>query len=39
MRQEFEAEMEPLHELLVHQANTMQRMLTNLEERLRPLNE
>ena len=39
MRQEFESEMEPLHELLVHQANTMQRMLTNLEERLRPLNE
>ena len=39
MRQEFETEMEPLHELLVHQASTMQRLLTNLEERLRPLNE
>ncbi|MGE3857786.1 MAG: hypothetical protein AB7G21_12590 [Dehalococcoidia bacterium] len=39
MRQEFESEMEPLHELLVHQAQTMQRMLANLEERLRPLNE
>lgn len=39
MRQEFESEMEPLHELLVHQAQTMQRMLSNLEERLRPLNE
>ena len=39
MRQEFESEMEPMHELLVQQANTMQRLLTNLEERLRPLNE
>ncbi|MFA7249354.1 MAG: hypothetical protein WC273_06925 [Dehalococcoidia bacterium] len=39
MRQEFESEMEPLHQLLVQQANTMQRTLTNLEERLRPLNE
>lgn len=39
MRQEFESEMEPLHELLVRQAGTMQRLLTNLEERLRPLNE
>ena len=39
MRSEFETEMEPLHELLVHQAQTMQRMLANLEERLRPLNE
>ena len=39
MRQQFEAEMEPLHELLVQQAGTMQRLLTNLEERLRPLNE
>ncbi|MSQ42370.1 MAG: hypothetical protein EXR65_04970 [Dehalococcoidia bacterium] len=39
MRQQFEAEMEPLHELLVHQSATMQRMLGNLEERLRPLNE
>ncbi len=39
MRSEFEAEMEPLHELLVRQSNTMQRLLTNLEERLRPLNE
>ena len=39
MRTEFESEMEPLHELLVHQSNTMQRLLTNLEERLRPLNE
>jgi uncharacterized membrane-anchored protein YhcB (DUF1043 family) len=39
MRQQFEAEMEPLHELLVQQASTMQRMLANLEERLRPLNE
>ena len=39
MRQQFEGEMEPLHELLVHQAATMQRMLANLEERLRPLNE
>ncbi len=39
MRQEFEDEMEPLHELLVHQSDTMQRLLTNLEERLRPLNE
>ena len=39
MRQEFESEMEPLHELLVHQTATMQRMLSNFEERLRPLNE
>ena len=39
MRQEFETEMEPLHELPVPQASTMRRLLTNLEERLRPLNE
>lgn len=36
MRQEFESEMEPLHELLVRQTSTAQRMLSNLEERLRP---
>ncbi|MDA1010323.1 MAG: class A beta-lactamase-related serine hydrolase [Chloroflexi bacterium] len=39
MRDEFEDEMEPLHELIVHQAQAMQSLLQNLEERLRPLNE
>src|SRR5581483_157394 len=39
MREQFEAEMEPLHDLLVRQSGTMQRMMANLEERLRPLNE
>lgn len=39
MRDQFEEEMEPLHELIVKQSQTMQAMLQNLEERLRPLNE
>ncbi len=39
MRDQFEEEMEPLHDLIVKQAQTMQSLLQNLEERLRPLNE
>ena len=39
MRDQFEDEMEPLHELIVQQAQAMQALLQNLEERLRPLNE
>jgi len=39
MRDEFEQEMEPLHELIVKQSQSMQALLQNLEERLRPLNE
>ena len=39
MREQFEQEMEPLHDLLVRQGAAMQRLLQNLEERLRPLNE
>jgi hypothetical protein len=36
---QFEAEIAPLHELLVRQHEAMQRVLENLEQRLRPLNE
>lgn len=39
MRDQFEEEMEPLHDLIVKQAQAMQSLLQNLEERLRPLNE
>jgi len=39
MRDQFEDEMEPLHELIVRQAQAMQALLQNLEDRLRPLNE
>jgi hypothetical protein len=39
MRAQFEDEMEPLHELIVKQAQAMHGLLQNLEERLRPLNE
>ena len=39
MREQFEAEMEPLHELLVRQSAAMQRVMANLEERLRPVAE
>ena len=39
MRDQFEDEMEPLHELIVKQAQTMHAVLQNLEDRLRPLNE
>jgi beta-lactamase class A len=39
MREQFEQEMEPLHDLLVRQNEAMRRLLGNLEERLRPLNE
>ncbi|MEX2446567.1 MAG: hypothetical protein WD734_04440 [Dehalococcoidia bacterium] len=39
MRQQFEDEIEPLQDLLEQQAATMQQMMANLEERLRPLNE
>ena len=39
MRDQFEDEMEPLHELIVKQSQTMHAVLQNLEDRLRPLNE
>ena len=39
MREQFETEMAPMQDLLVRQAQAMQRLMTNLEERLRPLNE
>lgn len=39
MRAQFEDEMEPLQDLLTKQAHAMHRLLANLEERLRPLNE
>ncbi len=39
MRSQFEDEMEPLQDLLQQQAHAMHRLLANLEERLRPLNE
>lgn len=39
MREQFEQEMEPLHDLLVRQNEAMRQLLQNLEERLRPLNE
>lgn len=39
MREQFEAEMEPMQELLVRQAQAMHRLMSNLDERLRPLNE
>jgi len=39
MRDQFEDEMEPLHELIVKQSRTMHDVLQNLEDRLRPLNE
>jgi hypothetical protein len=39
MRDQFEEEMEPLHDLIVTQAKAMQTLLESLEERLRPLNE
>src|SRR3546814_11145348 len=39
MRDQCEDEMEPLHELIVKQAQTMHAVLQNLEDRLRPLNE
>ena len=39
MREQFETEMEPMQDLLVRQAQAMQRLMTNLDERLRPLNE
>lgn len=39
MRAQFEDEMEPLQDLLTRQAHAMHRLLANLEERLRPLNE
>ena len=39
MRDQFEDEMEPLHELIVKQAQTMHAVMQNLEDRLRPLNE
>lgn len=39
MRDQFEGEMEPLHELIVKQADAMHAVLQNLENRLRPLNE
>ena len=37
MRQQFEAEMEPLRQLLVDQATSTQQIMDNLEELLRPL--
>lgn len=39
MATQIESETLPLAELLAHQASTMQLILSNLEERLRPLNE
>lgn len=39
MREQFDAEMSPMQELLVRQSQSMQRLMANLEERLRPLNE
>lgn len=39
MREQVERELVPLTELLARQRQTMQRMLQNLEERLRPLND
>ena len=39
MREQFETEMEPMQDLLVRQSHAMQRLMSNLDERLRPLNE
>lgn len=39
MREQFDAEMTPMQDLLVRQAQAMHRLLANLDERLRPLNE
>ncbi|RJQ13069.1 MAG: hypothetical protein C4558_00665 [Dehalococcoidia bacterium] len=39
MREQFESEMAPMQDLLVQQAQAMHQLMTNLEERLRPLNE
>lgn len=39
IRQQYEDEMQPLNALLARQSYTQQRLLANLENRLRPLNE
>ena len=39
MRDQFETEMEPMQDVLVRLAQAMQRLISNLDERLRPLNE
>lgn len=39
MRTQFQDELQPLNELLARQNATMQQLLLNLEERLRPLSE
>ena len=39
MREQFEVEMTPMQDLLVRQAQAMHRLMANLDERLRPLNE